>query len=261
MDDLIYLYSHIDILLVIFCRITAIIVFLPIIQEAKLPKMAISGLCLCLSAIVFMVTEVEGITYADNLISYTCILIKEVITGLIIGFTLKIYFQIYQFIGTLWSTQGGLSMSMALDPVGGAQAPIIGRFYNLAFTLLFVLGGGYQWFIKTLVDSFEAIPINKAIIGANIVHGTVSTIENYIIISFKLAMPLLGILILVDFGLGVLARAVPQMNMFVVGIPMKIIILFILLIVTISLFTVFSDIIIDQMVQTIMSLIKGMTPL
>lgn len=261
MDDLMYLYSHIDILLVVFCRVTATIVFLPIIQEAKLPKMAISGLCFCLSAIIFMMMDVGGINYDNNLISYTSILVKETITGLILGFTLKIYFQVYQFVGTLWSTQGGLSMSMALDPVGGIQAPIIGRFYNLAFSLLFVLGGGYHWFIRTLIESFEIIPINKAFIGANIVHGTVDTIANYIIISFKLAMPLLGILILVDFGLGVLARAVPQMNMFVVGIPLKIIILFVLLIVTIGLFTVFSDIIIDNMVDAIMSLIKGMTPL
>ena len=152
-------------------------------------------------------------------------------------------------------------MSMALDPVGGVQAPIIGRFYNLCFSMLFILGGGYHWFIKTLVESFEIIPINKAFIGPNIVYGTVNTISNYITISFKLAMPLLGILILVDFGLGVLARAVPQMNMFVVGIPLKIIILFVLLIVTIGLFTVFSDIIIEDLVNAIMSLIKGMKPL
>ncbi len=258
MEDLVYLYAHIDILLAIFCRITATIAFLPIIQETKLPKMATSALCLCLSISVFMVTEVGGIQYADNLVSYTIILIKEALIGIIIGFTFRIYFQIYQFAANLWSTQGGLGMSMALDPVGGVQTPIIGRFYNLCFTMMFLLGGGYHWFIKTLVDTFEVIPINNVMFGPNIVYGTISTFTNYMLIGFKLAMPVVGILIIIDFALGVLARAVPQMNMFVVGIPIKIIILFSLLITTLGLFEIFNNIIIENMVGTINSLIKGM---
>ncbi len=260
MEDLVYLYAHIDILLAIFCRVTATIAFLPIIQETKLPKMATSALCLCLSVSVFMVSDVSGIQYADNLVSYTIILIKEVLVGVIIGFTFNIYFNIYQFAASLWSTQGGLSMSMALDPVGGVQTPIIGRFYNLCFTMMFLLGGGYHWFIKTLVDTFDVIPINHAFFGPNIVYGTISTVSSYLFIGFKLAIPVLGILIIIDFALGVLARAVPQMNMFVVGIPIKIIILFVLLIATIGLFEIFNNIIIDNMVETINSLIKGMMP-
>ena len=105
MEELIYLYENVDILLVIFCRIIATVVFLPIVQESKLPKMAISGLCICIASSVFLLTDVENINYSNNLVSYTFILGKEIITGLILGFTLKIYFQIYQFIGSLWSTQ------------------------------------------------------------------------------------------------------------------------------------------------------------
>lgn len=261
MEDLIYVYAHIDVLLVIFCRIMAAIVFLPIIEESKAPKLTISGLGLCLSVTVFMVTDCSVIYDETTLVSYTLVLIKEILVGLTMGFIIKIYFQIYQFIGSLWSTQGGLGMSMALDPIGGEQTPILGRFYNLCLCAIFVLGGGYHWFIKTLVDSFTIIPINKAILGTSIVTGIIGTVSDYLMISFKLAMPVIGILLLVDFGLGILARAVPQMNMFVIGIPLKVIILFILLIATVGLIPRFNTIIIDHMVATMMNLIQGMRPL
>ncbi len=261
MEDLVYLYAHVDILLIIFCRIIPTILFLPIIEESRVPKMVTVGLSLCLAIAVFMVTDCSQVYYNPTLVSYTMLLIREMLVGLIIGFIFKIFFQIYQFVGTLWSTQGGLGMSMALDPVGGVEAPIIGRFYNLCFCAIFILGGGYHWFIKTLVESFTLIPINKVVLGTHLVAGTVSTIGNYLLIGLKLAMPILSILILIDVGLGILARAVPQMNMFVIGIPLKIVILFVLMIVTISLVPIFNNIIIDEMVNTIMNLIQGMRPL
>lgn len=261
MEDLVYLYAHVDVLLIIFCRIIAAVLFLPIIEESRIPKLATSGLCLCLAITVFMVTDLGQIYYEPTLISYTILLLKETLIGLIIGFVLKIYFQIYQFIGSLWSTQGGLGMSMALDPVGGVQTPVLGRFYNLCLCAIFVLSGGYHWFIKTLIDSFTLIPINKGVFGTHLVAGIIDTVGNYLLISFKLAMPVLGLLILIDFGLGILARTVPQMNMFVIGIPLKVIVLFALLIATVGLVPRFNTIIIDNMVNTIMNLIQGMRPL
>ncbi len=261
MEDLMYLYAHADVLLIIFCRITAAIIFLPIIVESSVPKMAIAGLSLCLSAAVFFMTDVSIVFYRPNLVSYTINLIQETLVGLIMGFVLKIYFQIYQFVGSLLSTQGGLGMSIVLDPVGGEQTPLIGRLYNLGFCAVFLLSGGYHWFIKTLVESFTLIPIGKAVIGTHIVSGVVDTTANYMLISFKLAIPVLSILVLVDIGLGILARTVPQMNMFVIGIPLKMIILFLLMIITINLFSQFNAIIIENMTNTIMSLIQGMRPI
>ena len=126
---------------------------------------------------------------------------------------------------------------------------------------IFVLSGGYHWFIKTLIDTFTLIPINKGVFGTHLVTGIIDTVGNYLLISFKLAMPVLGLLILIDFGLGILARTVPQMNMFVIGIPLKVIVLFALLIATVGLVPRFNTIIIDNMVNTIMNLIQGMRPL
>ena len=255
MEDLVYLYEHVDALLLIFCRISPVILFLPIVSESSVPKMAITGLCLCLSMCVFLVIDVGAMAYTATLIGYSVVVIKEVITGLIIGYAVRIFFQVYQFVGSMWSMQSGLSMSVSVDPVGGVQVPIIGRFYNLIFSVIFLLSGGYHWFIKTLIETFKWIPINQALFGPHIVWNIVEATSMYILLAFKIAIPILGIIILIDVALGILARTVPQMNMFVIGIPLKMLILFLLMLLLSTLVPTFNTMIIDTLVNTVMNLI------
>lgn len=260
MEDLIYLYSHVDLFLVIFCRFICAVAFLPIVEESKVPPLALTGICACMTMITLLVGGDMTLIYEPNLFSFTIVIVKECVVGLILGFALRIYFQIYYFVGNLLSTQGGLGMSMVMDPVSAAQVPLVGKLYNLTFSAIFVLTGGYHWFIRTLIESFEVIPVNQAIFRAAIVGSIVQAVVNYFLIGFKLAAPILGVLIIIDCGLGVLARTVPQMNMFVIGIPLKMLILFILMVMTISFLPIFNNIIIDDMVNTIMNLIQGMIP-
>lgn len=260
MEELMYLYTHVDLFLVVFCRIICAIVFLPVVEETKLPKMAIAGMAVCLTLITLLISPTLTITYEPTLLGFTFVVLKECIVGLIIGFSLKIYFQVYHFVGSLWSTQGGLGMSMVMDPTSNMQVPMLGKLYALIFSTLFILSGGYHWFIKVLIDSFKQIPINEAIFGDSLTETIVDAVATYFLIGFKLAIPILAIMVIIDVGLGILARTVPQMNMFVIGIPLKMIILFILLIITVSLVPEFNTIIYDQITGTVMNLIQGMMP-
>ena len=260
MEELIYLYTHVDLFLLMFVRIIFAIAFLPIIEEVKLPPLVLGGLCTCLTYIAMITTPMPNLNYNPTLISFTVVIIKECIIGIIIGFGVRIFFQVYNFVGTLLGTQGGLGMSMMFDPTTSEQVPIIGKFYGLGFSVVFLISGGYHWFIKTVVESFKTIPINQVVFRPNLVGAMVEAVSNYWLISFKLAIPVLAVLFVVDCGLGVLARAVPQMNMFVIGLPLKMIILFMLLIFTIGLIPAFNNIIIDNMVNTIMNMIQGMRP-
>lgn len=260
MEELIYLYAHVDLFLLVLVRITFALAFLPIIEESKLPPLALGGLCTCLSYIAMTTIPMPNLNYNPNLISFTAIIIKESIIGIIIGFGVRIFFQVYNFVGTLLGTQGGIGMSMMFDPSSSEQVPIIGKFYTLGFSAIFIISGGYHWFIATLVESFKTIPINQAVFRSNIVGTMIEAVSSYWSISFKLAIPVLAVLFIVDCGLGVLARAVPQMNMFVIGIPLKMIILFVLLVFTIGLVPSFNDMIIDNMTSMIMNMIQGMVP-
>lgn len=261
MEDLTYIFTHVDVFLMVFCRILCFVVLLPIVEETGLPNMAKVGLSLCLSIVVLCTLSPDSVSYEPTMLQFTFIIVKECIVGFILGFGVKIFFQVYLFVGSLLSIQGGLSMSTVLDPTSATQSTIIGRLYNLTFMVLFILANGYEWLIKALIESFTTIPIKEALFTPYIVQTFVAAISEYFVISFKLAMPILGIILLVDVGMGVLARAVPQMNMFVVGIPIKIIILFLLMLISLSFLPLYNHLLTDRIVDLVNTLIQGMKPL
>ncbi|MBU3804287.1 MAG: flagellar biosynthetic protein FliR [Candidatus Cellulosilyticum pullistercoris] len=258
MEDLVYLYRYVDVLLIIFVRILGAIAFLPIIEETKIPRIALVGFSLGISLCVFFKIDVSTSYYDPNLLSYTILIVKETVVGLVMGFVVKIFFQIYPFVGSLLSMQGGLGMSMVMDPTAGTQSTLIGRFYNLGLGAFFVLSGGYHWFIHTLVQSFELIPINQEVFSSNIVMNMINAIGIYFELGLKLAMPIVSIILVIDFAMGILARTVPQMNMFVIGIPLKMLIMFILMVVTIQVISKYNTIIIEHMISTLMNMIQEM---
>ncbi|WP_054738641.1 flagellar biosynthetic protein FliR [Cellulosilyticum ruminicola] len=260
MEELMYLYTHIDVFLFIFCRIICAITFLPIITETRVPLKAISGMSVCLALVTVLTIGEVTITYNETLLGFTLAVLKEVFVGLIIGFSFHIYFQIYSFVASLWSTQGGLSMSTVMDPTSNTQVPALGKIYQLAFVVLFITSGGYHWFIQMVVESFKVIPLNQAIFSESITYTIIGAVTEYFLIGFKLAIPILSVLIIIDCGLGILARTVPQMNMFVIGIPLKMLILFGLIIITLNLLPTFNRMITDGLTNTIMNLIQGMMP-
>ncbi len=260
MEELMFLYTHVDLFLVIFCRIIFGLIFSPLVEETKIPPLALGGIATSLTYITLITLSRPQLTYNPTLVGFAAVLIKECIIGIIIGFGVRIFFQVYYFVGTLFGMQGGLGMSMMFDPANGVQVPILGRFYLLGFSTLFILSGGYHWFIKTLIESFNQIPVNEVVFRPNIVGTVTEAVASYWMISFKLAIPIVGILLIIDCGLGILARTVPQMNMFVIGIPLKMIILFILLVFTIGLVPVFNDIIINDMIHIVMNMVQGMMP-
>lgn len=261
MAELNYLYEYIDVYIIIFVRILAALIFLPIVEESKLPRIALAGISMGLAIAVYFKVDVSVAYYEPNLVSYTILLVKEMLVGIILGFIVKIFFQIYPFVGSLLSMQGGVSMSVVMDPSSGMQSTQIGRIYNLGLAAVFVSTGGYHWFIHTLVESFTLIPIGNEVFGPHLVTRMVDTIGAYLELGLKLSMPIIGVILVVDFAMGILARTVPQMNMFVIGIPIKMLILFILLAVTMSTTSTYNYMIIEELVNTLSDVIQGMRPL
>ena len=261
MTDILYLFQYVDVYILITVRLLACLSFLPIIEETKLPRIALVGLSLCLAMPIYFKLDVAASYYTPTLFGFTSAIVKEMLVGLIISFTTKIFFQIYPFMGALLSMQGGISMSTVMDPTSGTQSTTLGRLYNLGFTAIFLMTGGYHWLIYTLVDSFNQIPLNQGIFRPEMTQTLVETIASYLEIGLKLALPVIAVILIIDFAMGILARTVPQMNMFVIGIPLKMLVMFVLLAITIGMVTHYNDIIINTLVDTVTKVIAEMRAL
>jgi flagellar biosynthetic protein FliR len=174
---------------------------------------------------------------------------------------MSIFFQVYNFMGDLLSMQGGLRMSTLFDPSTNTQSSTLGRFYYLAFAAIFILSGGYHWFITAVVESFRVIPLTLGNLDSTRLLGMlIIAISSFWEVSFKMAIPILAIMFLVDCGMGILARTVPQMNMFVIGIPLKAFLLFLLLTITLSVVPHFNAEIIRYMRDLTFGFLEGMRP-
>ena len=104
--------------------------------------MALAGGSALLTLIVFLGGGVKTPIYNPTLLGYTLLIVKECVVGLIIGFGMNLFFQVYFFVGMMLGMQSGLSMSQVMDPTTNTPVPLLGRFYFLCFSALFIISGG-----------------------------------------------------------------------------------------------------------------------
>lgn len=217
-------------ILLAFCRITAFFVSAPVFSMRGIPMQFRIGLACFITLIAFMAMDTQvAMTWSG---AYPLAVIKEVLIGLALGFTAYLFFTVFQIAGSFVDIQMGFGIVNVIDPMTGAQAPILGNFkYYIAF-LLFLTMNGHHFLLLAIMNSFQYVPLDGSIF-TKIAEGGMSTffIETFVVIftlAFQLAVPLVATLFLVDVGLGLLARTAPQFNMFVVGIPIKIIVGFVM---------------------------------
>lgn len=138
--------------------------------------------------------------------------------------------------GQLIDMKIGFGMVNVMDPQHKVQVPLMGNFYYiLAFLILFSING-HHMIINAIVDSYEFIPIGKFTFDEEIAFFLINILSKTFATGFKLAAPIIAIILLIDLVLGILARTIPQMNVFVVGMPLKILVGFLIISISIPIF-------------------------
>jgi flagellar biosynthetic protein FliR len=152
------------------------------------------------------------------------LLIKEVFIGIVIGFVASLIFSIVQFAGALVDTLMGFGFVELVDPFTESSTTTLGQLKVLIFTMVFLVLGGHYYMIMAIAKSFEVIPLLTAHINAGPLLDSVGTICAGVFISaIKLAAPAFVTLIVTSLALGLVARTVPQMNVYFVGLPLTIV--------------------------------------
>ncbi|WP_174735021.1 flagellar biosynthetic protein FliR [Mesobacillus harenae] len=216
--------------LLIFVRVTSFFLILPIYSHRAIPASHKIGLGFFLAWIMFYtidapVFEIDG--------AYYLLIIKEALVGIFVGFIASMILSAVQIAGGFIDFQMGFAIANVIDPQTGAQSPLTGQ-YLYTITLLFLLTvNGHHLLLDGIFHSYQFIPIDQAWIAishANTAEFMVKAFNSMFIIAFQMSIPVVGSLFLVDVALGIVARTVPQLNVFVVGLPLKIGVSFIVLI-------------------------------
>ncbi|MBN1982304.1 MAG: flagellar biosynthetic protein FliR [Chitinivibrionales bacterium] len=237
--------------LFILVRISAIVALLPIFGSDMVPlilKAGFSFVCaIVLLPFVHSPEPVSGLSSA----MIALLIIKEILVGVLIGFTTTVLFSIIQFAGKMIDTQIGFSVAEIIDPITNVPTSVTAQLLTMLFTIYFLLINGHFFFILAFQKSFEVVPLITVSFSPDTVLPFLIELTNSIFtVSLRLAAPLLCVLFLVELSLGIIARTIPQINIFFVGFPAKLIIgLLVLLILMgpfIYIFKEVSDLMIKQ---------------
>jgi flagellar biosynthetic protein FliR len=246
--------------LLVFVRVLAFFAVLPIYAHRSIPNTLKIGLALFLAWT--MVFTIESPVVVIDAI-YFLLIFKEVLVGLVVGLIAAILFYAIQVAGGFIDYSMGFMIANVVDPQTGAQTPLTGS-YLYTFALLFLLlVNGHHLLLDGIYYSYQFVPMDQIPLPfgqENIIQYVATTFNAMFIIAFQMAFPIVGSLFLVDVGLGMISRAVPQMNVFVVGMPLKILVGLLLLTVFISVFFMAVQRLFDQTVvamRTLLQLLGG----
>ncbi|MFD1037972.1 flagellar biosynthetic protein FliR [Virgibacillus byunsanensis] len=247
--------SAIPIFLLIFVRVAAFFVTLPLFSYRTIPTHFKIGFSFFLAFIMFYTIDSPSIVFDEM---FLLLLIKEIIIGLLIGLLAYIILSAVQIAGGFIDFQMGFAIANVIDPQTGAQSPLIGQYFYIIALLFLLSVDGHHLLIDGIFYSYNFIPIDAFIPFQNesIVDYIIKTFNTMFLIAFQIAIPIVGCLFLVDVALGIIARTVPQLNVFVVGLPLKIFVSFVVILFFLSLYVVLAKNLFEWMFQSIRSLMQ-----
>ena len=233
---MIYWLDQFHIFLLILLRVSALLIVAPIFGHRLYLARAKIGLAFMVSLVVYpLVDELE---VPAGFFPYAVMMIGEVIMGLVLGYAVLLLFVGIQFAGQLSGLQMGFGIVNVIDPASHDQVSIIGQFLNSLAILMVLTLDGHHVILNGLISSFDAVPLGGVVLQAAIAHKLIALTCEVFIIAIKISAPILIALFLISTAMGVLARTVPQMNVFIVGFPVQLAVGLTVLVATLPLFRI-----------------------
>jgi len=208
--------------LFVVVRVGAILMTAPILGSKNLPMQLKIGLTLFIAMLLFQAIPSTGTAFPTHVLSFGVAIGSEVIIGAIIGFSVRIIFAGIQLAGQLLGFQMGFSIVNVMDPVTSEQFSIIAQVKNIMAILVFLSINAHHWFIQAIVSSFQVLPPMGLSFSPILMESILELSNRMFVIALKIGAPLMAILLFTSVALGLIARTVPQINIFIVGFPLKI---------------------------------------
>lgn len=231
----VFLESGGYLLLLILFRLMGFFLLVPVLGSPVIPVRIRILLVLFLTGILFPVVEVPLEIEMDYLFIYS---LSEFARGLMMGFVSMLIFATLQLSGQFLDLRMGFAIVNVMDPLHGRPVPLLGQFLNTMAILIFLMLDGHHQVLQIFANSFHHIPVGTVLSINRVFPYLLRLVGNIFILAFQLALPIVIVLFVVDIAFGFLARTVPQINIFIVGLPTKVFFGFLILFIT---WTIYHD--------------------
>ena len=215
--------------LMLLARISSLIIIAPVFGHQSIPAVVKIALALFLSFVLYPLAVQKAPSMDLQLLSLVFVALKEVVVGLLLGFATGLIFEGVRVAGELMGFDLGFSMATVFDPETSQNNPILSEFLVMVMTLVFLLINGHHFVLQGLQVSYEVVPVGGFSMSAVLSQKLIALTGGIFIVGIQLAAPVMVTSFLVNIAMGILARVAPQINVFIVSLPVKIFVGFVVL--------------------------------
>ena len=246
-----YLFGNADYFVLLLMRTSALIFASPIFGRVNVPQIAKIGLVFSITYLFFLAHDPVPIAEYSNTFGFLLLVGSELLVGVALAFVTNIFFTLTFVAGQMIDMQIGFGIVSVYDIQNNTQVPIFGNVLNIILLLLFFMMNWHHKLIDILFFTLEEIPVGGLIFRPEIGLVALELFARTFALGVMVALPIVASGIVLEIVFGTLMRSVPQLNMFVVGIPMKTLVGFIMISATLPIFANFSEIIFERMFEGI----------
>ena len=251
--------TDIEYFLLILVRVSMFVSLAPFYGMKGVPNQIKIGLSFFVSVLLFHVTGPHEALAYNTVWGYGVIVAKEALTGLFLGFGVSICTGVLAFAGRIIDMETGLSMVNLIDPTTKEMSSMTGVLYQYMVTLILMVSGMHRYLLQALAETYILIPVNGAVFHTDkLLETMLLFLKDYILIGFRICLPVFAIMLLLNAVLGIMAKVSPQMNMFAVGLQLKVLVGLCVLFITVGMLPGIADFIYTEMKQMMVAFVESM---
>jgi flagellar biosynthetic protein FliR len=254
-----------QIFVLILVRVGVLFMAAPILGHARIPVAVKAGMTVLVAMLLMFSLNARGLVFPEkavsNIFSLTGAVFGELFVGLAIAYTAYLFFSGIQMAGQIIDIQMGFGLVNVIDPVNNVQISILGEFYYILAMLYFLALNGHHYLLKALGDSYRLIPpgsLNWFQHASSIGPELANFFTKLFVIAVQVAGPSVAVLFLTNLTMGLLSRTIPQMNVFIVGLPANVLVGLAVSIVSMKFMGTILRSVVDSMGESIARLLHSL---
>jgi len=242
----------------VLLRIVGLFIASSVLSRKNIPFMVRAALILTTTFVLMNVVPPVGNLKSDNLLTFFLSCTMEMLLGMVLGYINTLIVSIASSAGMIADLQIGFGLSGFFDELSMGQYAISGSFFSVLFLLCFFCVDGHLMLIRILAESFNYVAPGAVSFSQDLAMAILTYFIGSIILTLKAAMPVVAVILVIEVSLGIIVKTMPQMNVFIVGIPLKILVGLVMLFIFLPALIMLFNGAIDYMYTWQRTIFRGM---
>lgn len=217
-------WKEVEFFLLILVRVGVVLFLFPFFSSRLIPLPCKAGLCLLFTAVFFPVVDLADARLPASGLGVFRLLLSELAVGMILALMVQVFFEAVRMMGELVGFQTGFAITNILDPQSGIQVSILANMAYLVALVLFLSLDGHHIFIRALKESYEVLPVGAFTLKGEALMEWMGKFGEMFVLSVKMGAPAIVGLLFLKAALGLVTKAIPQMNVMIVAFPLQIVV-------------------------------------